>query len=124
MLLLVGNTMIDTLIKRCLASCVKYPERPKTKGDILRYALYVYLNGEHIGLCHAIRYAMKHYNYKYDVIVGSFSKISEIFPLFEKNVAIRLFNGKDWAYWWPLEDYKNRYRYMRWLIKEYDNIKL
>lgn len=112
--------MTDTFIKKYLASCIKYPEKPKTKGDILRYALYVYLNCEHNGLCHAIIHATKHYNYK----VGSFNKISEIFPLFKKEVAIRLFNGKDWAYWWPFENWINRYRYMRWLIKEYDNIKL
>ena len=118
--------MIDILIKRCLASCVKYPERPKTKGDILRYALYVYLRGDYDGLCHSILHAIKHYHwyYKHLGVVNNTNDISILFPLFNKRIAINLFNGKDWAYWWPFEDYKNRYKYMKWLIKTYDNEKL
>lgn len=115
---------LDTLKRRWLALWIRCPKKAKTKGDILRYALYVYLKGDCYGLCKAIRYAMKHYNYKHDIIADSVSKIPEIFPLFNKRIAICLFNGRDWAFWWPHTDWRSRYKYMRWLIKEYDNIKL
>lgn len=113
---------MDTLIKRCLATCVKYPERPKTKGDILRYALYIYLRGDHDGLCNSIIDATEHLlQIKF---YSNYSKISKLFPLFSKKIAIRSFKGSNSAYWWPIDDYKNRYKYMKWLIRQYDNEKL
>lgn len=118
--------MINTLIKRLLALRIRYPERPKTKGDILRYAFYVYLRGDYDGLCHSILYAIKkyHWYYKYLGVVNNIQDISILFPLFNKRIAICIFKGRDDRYWWPINDYKHRYRYMKWLIKQYDNEKL
>lgn len=116
--------VFNKLIRRVLALTIRCPKKPKTKGDILRYALYVYLKGGYDGLCFAIGDATEHYHYKHDLPQYILFKVPQIFPLFRKDIAIRLFNGRDDSYWWPIEDWKNRYRYMRWLIREYNNVKL
>lgn len=117
------NTL-DTLKRKWLALWIRCPKKPRTKGDILRYALYIYLKGKYYGLSQAVIHAAKHYHYKCDFIANNIHKIPEVFPLFRKEIAIRLFNGRDWVHWWPLEDWKSRYKYMRWLIREYNNVKL
>lgn len=116
--------MTDTLIKRWYALWIRYPKRPKTKGDILRYALYIYLRDDYDGLCFAIEKAIEYYHCKYDFIAYNPHKMPEIFPLFNNETATHLFNGRNAGFWWPIDDYKNRYKYMKWLIKQYDGIKL
>lgn len=116
--------MFDKLIKRLLISRIKYPEVPKTKGDILKYALYIYLNGEHNGLCHSIRAATEYYDYKCDIINNDIYKIPQVFPLFERRIAVCFFNGHYNTFWWPVKDWRNRYRFMKWLIKKYNNVEL
>lgn len=119
--------MIDVfnkLIRRALASTIRCPKKPRTKGDILKYALRWYLNTGSSGLCYAIKIAAGRYHYKYELIAYDCRKIPRVFPLFEKKTAIRLFGGRDENYWWPIEDWKSRYRYMKWLIRQYNNVKL
>ncbi len=116
--------VFNKLIRRMLALTIRCPKKPKTKGDILKYALRWYLNSGSSGLCRAIDDVIGYYRYKYNILLYDGFCISQIFPLFNKRIAICLFNGSDDMYWWPIEDWKNRYRYMRWLIKEYDKEKL
>ena len=116
--------MLDRLKRRWLALWIGCPKKAKTKGDILKYALYIYLKGECYGLCYAVRYALEHYHYKQYLIPYTYHKVLSIFPLFSRDRAVNLFNGVDAAYWWPTKDWRNRYRFMKWLIKKYNNVEL
>lgn len=112
--------VFNKLIRRVLALTIRCPKRPRTKGDILRCALKHYLKYGRYGLCYEIRWAVEHYKITNDLIVQCHGRLYIYFFLFKRDIAIRLFNGSGDLYWWPTEDWKNRYRYMRWLIKEYD----
>jgi len=118
---------VDKLIRRVLALTIRYPKRPKTKGDILRYALYIYLKGDCRGLCDAIYKATVRFQYKRDVIGIYHKNLPLVFPLFCYKIAVEDFNAPlRWkiSYWWPITDWKSRYRFMRWLIKKYDKVEL
>ena len=113
--------VFNKLIRRVLALTIRCPKKPKTKGDILRYVLKHYLKYGEYGLCYEIRNALVHYEIIDCLIDPVYYRLHKYFPLFRKDIATRLFNGGGYLYWWPIEDWKNRYRYMRWLIREYDN---
>ena len=118
--------MFDKLIRKCLALCIRCPKKPKTKGDVLRYALRWYLHSNDCGLCCAIDRATYHFQYKSNIIGYGYNNVSLMFPLFCYKIAVEEFDasGPKGSYWWPIRNWRIRYRFMKWLIKEYDNVKL
>lgn len=113
--------VFNKLIRRVLALTIRCPKKPKTKGDILRYSLKSYIKNPKTGLCAKIKLSLSDYA---AIVCINYSDISTCFPLFRKDIAIQHFNGRNGIYWWPIKDWKSRYRYMRWLIREYNNVKL
>lgn len=119
--------VFNKLIRRVLALTIRCPKKPKTKGDILRYALYVYLRDDNCyGLCSAIFKATVRFQYKRDVIGVYYNNLPWVFPLFCYEIAVKKFNGSRTVndYWWPHTDWRSRYRYMKWLIRQYNNVEL
>lgn len=91
---------------------------PKTlkcvyRKDILEYALK---HNHNAGVCNAIWSSLSHY--------GLGRRINWYLPL------ANLYNAKRFnaeasydGYWWPLGDWKNRTKYLEWLLEEYKNDK-
>ena len=118
--------VFNNLIRRVLALTIRCPKHPRTKGDVLRYALRLYLTNLRYGLCWAINKATVHFQYERFIIKDDYENLPLVFPLFRYEIAVKMFNGNGLRclYWWPIEDWKSRYRYMKWLIKQYDNEEL
>lgn len=115
---------VDKLIRRALALTIRCPKKPRTKGDILRYALNHYLKYGAYGLCYEIRNAVEHYKIIDKLNKQCDGRLYIYFQLFRRDIAIHLFGGSDNLYWWHLEDWESRYRYMKWLIRQYNNVEL
>ena len=101
------------MIRRKLLALFIRPGKEATTRNILRYALKYYLNGHCDGLCFAIFKAAKVYNTLYIHV------LSYYIPEFTNKNAVKYFGGEHLPFWWPLDDWKSRYKFMKWLIKKY-----
>lgn len=106
-----------SMIRKILAWFINLEKEP-TKENVLKYALKNYLNKTNgsNGLCHYLNDSFEHYLNKH---VGCYANIKCYIPLYDKNYAIKYFKGRDSIYWWNIEDWWHRYRFMKWLIKQY-----
>ena len=96
---------------------LRKPIDVKTKGDLLQAALKKYLEewDVGVGLCWAIRTSLRDYDYT----PYHYEDLVNIFPLFNRSEAVNYGGSTDSQYWWPLEDWQSRYRFMKKLIKQY-----
>lgn len=107
------------MIRKVLAWFIKPGEEP-TKENILKYALKNYLNKTIIQgycgncLCFYLSDSIIHY-----INVEHCSDIKLYIPLYDQSYAIKYFKGRDSIYWWDTKDWWHRYRFMKWLIKQY-----
>ena len=108
---------LDTLQRKILAACIRVGKEP-TKRNILKTALKYYLTKGYrrVGLCHSINKAIA------IKLVTPMYEASDVrekeFNLFNRSTA-KKFGSLDAPYWWPMDDWKSRYKYMKWLIKQY-----
>lgn len=101
--------IIRKIQKRLFPKTLKYVYRK----DVLEYALK---HNHNKGVCRALWDSLSHYN------LGSY--INGYLPLANFNNA-KKFNARlryD-GYWWSLGDWKNRTKYLKWLIEQYKNDK-
>lgn len=105
---------LERYIRHILAFFI-HPGKEKTIKNVLKYALVLYLTKHYKGLCICITTALVCYNYNCNYI----DAISDIIPQCNRNAAIKYFNGVDHLYWWKSDDWFSRYRFMKWLIKQY-----
>jgi len=94
---------------------------PKTlkcvyRKDILEYALKYNHN---LGVCYALWRSLEHYD-----IYENIGMIGMYLPL------ANLHNAKNFkaesiqdGYWWPLGDWSNRTKYLKWLLEQYKDDK-
>lgn len=99
--------------KRKLLALFIRPGKEATTRNILRYALKYYLNGHCFCLCYAIEIALFVY---YNITT---EKLYDYIPEFTNQNAVKYFGGQSRPLWWPIEDWKSRYKFMKWLIKKY-----
>lgn len=101
------------MTRRKLLALFIRPGKEATTRNILKYALKYYLNSNYcIGLCGVIIRAYEFYNIVY-------INISDYIPEFTNQNAVKYFGGQNRPFWWPLDDWKSRYKFMKWLIKKY-----
>lgn len=101
------------MIRRKLLALFICPGKEATTRNILKYALKYYLNGNCDGLCFAIFKASTVYNTLYTHLLFNY------IPEFTNQNAVKYFGGQNRPFWWPLDDWKSRYKFMKWLIKKY-----
>ena len=110
--------ILDSLHRKFLAACIHVDKEP-TKRNILKTALKYYLTRGYgyVGLCYSIDKVIA---IKLGILAYEASDIrKEKFILFNKGIAKEKFGGRNKPYWWPLDDWKSRYKYMKWLIEQY-----
>lgn len=113
----------NSMIRKTLAWFIK-PGKEPTNENILKDALKNYLNkadligvdGYGLGLCVYLVDSIKQY---LNVHINYYKDIKLYIPLYDVSYAISSFKGKDGAYWWSVKDWWHRYRFMKWLIKQY-----
>ena len=105
--------------KYLLGLFMRVPKHPKTKGDVLRIALKWYLMGRSKGLCNSILDAIL-----YEGQLPYIGTIETLFPLFNFVEAWTKFGAEPYFYWWPIREWKPRYKYMKWLINQYKDEKI
>lgn len=106
---------IERCIRHILASFI-HPGKKKTIKNVLKYALKLYLTKYYGGgLCIYVVIALDKYDYK----TNTLTRISSIIPQFKRKIAIEHFNGSYNPYWWKPSDWFSRYKFMKWLIKQY-----
>jgi hypothetical protein len=108
---------LDTLQRKILAACIRVGKEP-TKRNILKAALKYYLTEGYliVGLCYSIN---KTIAIKLGIPGYKASDVREKeFNLFNRSTA-KKFGSLNRPYWWPMDDWKSRYKYMKWLIKQY-----
>ena len=117
------------MIRKVLAWFIKPGEEP-TNENILKYALKNYLNKAVVrayccgdirfnlsnGLCIYLSDSLMHY---LNVHATYCSEIQRYIPLYNNNCAVKYFKAKSSLFWWDIRDWRNRYRFMKWLIKQY-----
>lgn len=108
--------------RKLLAMTIK-PSEEKSIKNVLKFALKTYLNGEYFGLCSSIKSAMVIYDYtSSNLSVYTSIDIEDYIPEYTKENATNLFNAKVnvfTGYWWSIDKWFPRYRFMKWLIKQY-----
>ena len=112
---------LDRLRRRFLAARIHVGKEP-TKQNILKNALKMYLEGHHMGLCLAMNASIRFYNSQHGIPIDAVTTTNfrgEVFPLFNSNIAKKFGGTPCTLYWWPISDWKSRYKYMKWLIKQY-----
>lgn len=108
------------LCRKLLAMTIK-PGQKKSIKNVLKFALKIYLSRRCNGLCASIRLAFV----KYDYVPWNLYDITDIeffIPEYTKENATNLFGAKVnvfTGYWWPIDKWFPRYRFMKWLIKQY-----
>lgn len=106
--------IIEKRIRYILAFFI-YPGKEQTIKNVLKYALKLYLTHNYKGLCICTTTALIHYHYNCNYI----DAINDIIPQFNQNSAIKHFSATNNIYWWKKSDWLSRYRFMKWLIKQY-----
>ena len=110
--------------RRILSWFIRPPKKVKTKGDVLKWALYYYMYDRmSYGLCVCIAKAMRDKWHKSPLVYLSILPYMD-FAKFNRREAIDNWGAYNNAYWWDVNDWQSRYRYMKWLIKQYKNEEL
>lgn len=105
------------IIRKLLAMTIK-PTEEKTIENVLKRSLKHYLFDGYFGLCACVVNSLVYYGYSTNYYLGN---IIKYVPEFTQENAILLFHGKEDSYWWPIGKWWPRYRFMKWLIKQYKN---
>jgi hypothetical protein len=99
----------------------------KTQIKLIKRAHLILSRQRVRGLCAALKRVTAEHIYTKQYIYIEDSELSEFFPLFTRENAINLFNGKNDeykkpsltnAYWWPIDDYDSRLIFLEWMLKE------
>lgn len=92
---------------------------PKTlkcvyRKDILKYALK---HNHNFGVCYALLRSLEHYDI-YEYIGMTYLPLANLHNAENFKAKLR----RD-DYWWPLGDWSNRKKYLKWLLKQYKDDK-